>query len=198
MKKLVSLLFALALACPTAADAADKYIFDPVHTQVLFSVSHLGFSHSHGRFLKFDGNFTFDEQAPETSSVEVTINTDSLDLGSDEWNAHVKGKDFLNVEKFPQMTFKSAKIEKTGDNTGYLTGDLTLLGVTRPVTLAVTFNGAGIHPYTKNRIAGFSATGMIKRSEFGMTGSLPAVGDEVMLTIEVEGLRQDFENLNNK
>ncbi|HEX2753257.1 MAG TPA: YceI family protein, partial [Alphaproteobacteria bacterium] len=120
-----------------------------------------------------------------------TIDTNSLTMDDDAWEKHLKNEDFFNVEKFPAMTFKSTKVEKTGDNTGRVTGDLTLLGVTKPVTLDVIFNKGGIHPYSKKYVAGFSATGKLNRSEFGMTYGLPGVGDEVNISIEVEGIREE-------
>lgn len=178
---------------------STKYSFDPAHTQVLFKVGHLGFSNSHGRFDKFDGFFTFDAATPEASQVEVTIDARSVDMmGSAKWSEHVRSERFLNAEKFPEMTFKSTKVEKTGERTGKVTGDLTMLGVTKPVTLDVIFNNSGTHPHSGNHIAGFSATGMLKRSEWGMMGSLPAVGDDVSLIIEVEGNRRDFDDIQKK
>lgn len=196
MKKLFSsLIIAAALfATSPAQAAAEKYIFDPAHTQVMFSISHLGFSFSHGKFTKFTGGFEFDPENVANSKADVSIDTNSINMDSIEWENHLKGADFFNVEKFPAMTFKSASVEKTGENTGKLNGDLTLLGVTKPVTLDVTYNKSGIHPYSKNMIAGFSATGTIKRSDFGMNYGLPGVGDDVALDIQVEGIRQDFEN----
>ncbi len=194
MKKLVSLVLALAFLIPLQAQAAaDKYIYDPAHTQVIFAASHLGFSFSHGTFNKFSGGFVFDQENPEASQADMVIETGSIDLNSEAWNTHMKSADFFNVEKFPTMVFKSTKVEKTGDRTANLTGDLTLLGVTRPVTLAVTFNKAGAHPMNKNQVAGFSAAGTLKRSDFGMVYGLPNVGDDVQLIIQVEGIRQDFE-----
>ncbi len=171
--------------------AADSYAFDKVHTQIMFSVSHLGFSFSTGSFTAFDGGFTFDEAKPENSSVNVTIDTDSISLHDDKWEEHMKSEDFFNVAVFPTMTFKSTLAEKTGDNTARLTGDLTLLGVTRPVTLDVIFNKAAVHPYSKQYVAGFSATGTLKRSDFGMVYGLPGIGDEVNITLEVEGIRHE-------
>lgn len=193
MKKTLAALTLAALmgAAVPALAAADKYAFDPAHTQIFFSADHLGFSRSTGRFNKFTGGFTFDEKAPENSSVEVSIDMNSVDMGSEAWDKHLKSADFFNVEKFPTMTFKSTKIEKTGEKTGKLTGDLTLLGVTSPVTLDVTYNQSGIHGYTKSYVAGFSATGTVKRSDFGMTYGLPGVGDDIALNIQVEGVRED-------
>ncbi|MDF3023735.1 MAG: hypothetical protein K0R10_1096 [Alphaproteobacteria bacterium] len=189
---------ALLLAATPALAAPDKYSFDPAHTQILFSVSHLGFSHSHGRFNKLDGSFTFDEKNPAASTIDVTIDTSSVDMGSNEWDDAVTADALLNAKKFPKMTFKSTGVTKTGDKTGSVTGDLTLLGVTKPVTLNVTYNKSGNHPYTKNHLAGFSASATLKRSEFGMVKYLPDVGDDVTITIEVEGIRQDFEGMNAK
>ena len=105
----------------------------------------------------------------------------------------MKNEDFFNVEKFPEMTFKSTGVTVTGENTGDVTGDLTLLGVTKPVTLHVTFNKAGKHPMGDKYAAGFSATGTLRRSDFGMDYGLPMVSDEVELRIEVEGVRENRE-----
>jgi polyisoprenoid-binding protein YceI len=186
MKNVKALLAVLLLSSAPAIAAPVEYELDAAHTQVFFAVNHLGFSNSHGRFLDFTGGFTFDEAAPEASTVDVSIDTDSLDMASERWEDHLKGPDFFNVEKFPKMTFKGTKIEKTGEKTGKLTGDLTLLGVTKPVTLDVTFNKAGEHPMMKTPWAGFSARGTLKRSEFGMNYGLPNVADDVSLIIEVE------------
>ncbi|RZO86348.1 MAG: polyisoprenoid-binding protein [Oceanococcus sp.] len=177
----------LAVAVATPAQAADKYKFDTVHSQVIFFVSHLGFSMSEGEFLDFDGGFSFDQKNWGNSSVDVTIKTASISLDDKKWDDHMKNEDFFNVEKYPTMTFKSTKVESKDGKTGTITGDLTLLGVTKPVTLDVTFNKAGAHPFNpKKQLIGFSATGTLKRSEFGMKYALPAVGDEVEIRIEVE------------
>lgn len=201
MKKFFSFVTAFLLLAAVSAPvqaAVEKYIYDPAHTQVMFSVSHLGFSFSHGKFTKFSGGFEFDPDAVENSSADMTIETASINMDSVEWDNHLKNADFFDVEKFPAMTFKSTKAEKTGENTGKLTGDLTLLGVTKPVTFDVVYNKSGMHPYSKNYIAGFSATGAIKRSDFGMTYGLPGVGDDVNIEIQVEGIRQDFEGVKKK
>lgn len=189
MKKFAAIaLLGLLSATSPANAAAERYAFDKDHTQIFFSVNHLGFSNSTGKFEEFDGHFTFDPEKPENSSVYVTIKTDEIEIGSDEWEDHLENADFFNAEKFPVMTFTSTKVEKTGEKTGKLTGDLTLLGVTKPVTLDVTFNKVGVHPYSGKQVAGFSATGTLLRSDFGMNYGLPAVGDEVSIRIEVEGI----------
>lgn len=177
----------------------EHYSFDKAHTQILFFADHLGFSHSQGEFLDFDGGFVFDRTKPENSSVEVTIQTASIDMDDEKWDEHMKSGDFFNVESFPTMTFKSTNIEVTGDNTANITGDLTILGVTKPATLAVTHNKSAKHAFSGKYVSGFSAKGMIKRSDYGMTYGLPMVGDEIELRIEVEGEREgDAPGVTNK
>lgn len=187
MKMLPLALSALLLLPAAALAAPQAYELEAPHTQVLFSVDHLGFTKSYGQFTGISGGFTFDPEAVETSSVEVTIDTNSLSMEHGKWDAHLKNPDFFNVEKFPTMTFKSTKIEKTGEKTGKLTGDLTLLGVTKPVTLDVTWNKSGPHPMSGTPVAGFSARGTLKRSDFGMNYGVPNVGDEVEMIIEAQG-----------
>lgn len=167
----------------------EKYEFDKSHTQILFFVDHLGFSKSQGEFHGYDGFFMFDRGEPAKSKVEISIKTSSIDMDSEKWNDHMKSKDFFDVENYPAMTFKSTNIEVTGDNTANITGDLTLLGITKPVTLSVTHNKSGKHPFSGKFVAGLSASATIKRSEFGMTYGVPGVGDDVEIRIEVEGIR---------
>lgn len=180
----------LFFAAPANAQV-EQYELDKVHTQIFFSVSHLGFSHSHGRFLDFDGHFTFDRTKPENSNVEVKIRTNGLEMNDNAWNEHLKGKDFFNVAQYPEMNFKSTGIKILTDKTADITGDLTMMGVTKPVTLHVTYNKSDKFPFGDHYVSGFSATGMLKRSDFGMKGFIPAVSDEVELMIEVEGIRKD-------
>ena len=178
------------LGAGSANAALERYTFDPVHTQVLFFVSHLGFSHSAGKFLAFDGGFSFDPDSWTTSSVDVGIRTASINMDDQKWEKHLRSPDFFDVEKYPIMRFKSTKVEQTGEHQALIHGDLTLLGVTRPVTLETTFNKAGVHPKNKNYVAGFSARTMVKRSEFGMKYGVPMLGDDVEVRLEVEGIRQ--------
>lgn len=190
--KFLSLFLAAGLMLMTISPAhaqIENYEFDKAHTQIMFSVSHLGFTNSHGRFMEFDGGFQFNRAEPEKSAVNVTIQTASIFMGTDKWDDHMKNQDFFNVEKFPTMAFKSTAVEKTGENTGKITGDLTILETTKPVTLDVVFNKAGKSPFGEMYKAGFSATANIKRSDFGMTYGLPMVGDDVKIMIEVEGDR---------
>ena len=195
MRSLLTTAAALAImAFPGQAKAQiETYIFDKAHTQILFFVDHLGFSMSQGEFLDYDGQFVLNRDAPDQSAVEVTIQTASIDMDNEKWDAHMKNEDFFDVGQFPTMTFKSTGIEMTGEEQATLTGDLTILGVTKPVTLDVKHNKSGVHPFNKKFVAGFSATGTVKRSEFGMTYGVPGVGDDVELRIEVEGFREEPE-----
>lgn len=192
-----ALLLALIISSAAAAKGPERYAFDPAHTQVQFSVDHLGFSHPHGRFDRIRGGFTFDAAHPEKSALAVTIDAASIDMGSSDWDRALTGANFLNTAKYPEISFHSTTIEKTGARTGKITGDLTLRGVTKPVTLEVTYNRSGMHPLNKNYIAGFSASAKIRRADFGMTYGLPGIGDDVSIDIQVEGIRQDFDNLRN-
>jgi polyisoprenoid-binding protein YceI len=192
-----SAVFIAAFAPLTAQAQIENYGFDKVHTQIFFSVDHLGFTQSVGRFLDFDGGIVFDRTKPEGSSVDVTIKTASLEMNDEKWNAHLKSADFFNVEKFPSISFKSTGIKVTGEKTADITGDLTILGVTKPTVLHTTFNNAGKHPFADEYHAGFSAAADIKRSDFGLKYGLPAVGDDVKITINVEAIRKD-EGTKNK
>ena len=169
----------------------ETYEFDKAHTQILFFVNHLGFSDSQGEFHEYDGHFTFDRGAPEKSSVEVTIQTASIDMDHEKWDAHMRNEDFFDVETFPTMTFKSTEIEVTGENDAAIHGDLTILGVTKPVSLAVRHNKSGKHPFSGKFVAGFSASTTVKRSEFGMNYGLPMISDDIEVRLEVEGVRKE-------
>jgi len=195
---LALLLFTLPAAAAGTEAKPANYIYDPVHTQIEFRVDHLGFSHPSGRFLKFTGGFTFDPASAESSEVHITIDPASVDMGSVDWQRALTGSEFLDVAKYKDITFKSTKILRTGDKTGKMTGDITIHGVTRPITLDVTYNKSGTHPYNKNYLAGFSATASLKRSDFGMTFGLPGIGDVVDISLQVEGIRQDFNGIDKK
>jgi polyisoprenoid-binding protein YceI len=170
-----------------AAQAADKYALDPMHTFVVFKVTHLGYIHVVGWFTAVAGELTFDPADVTKSTLNVTIKTASIDTHFPQRNKDLMSPDFLNVAEFPEMTFKSTAIEKTGDKTGKVTGNLTLLGVTKPVTMDVTFNKIAPNPFNNNTpTAGFEAHTAIKRSDFGMKAAIPSVGDEVDISIDAE------------
>jgi polyisoprenoid-binding protein YceI len=183
------LLLLLLITLSSSKLFADQYELEPVHTQILFFCDHLGFSKSQGEFLEFDGSFTFKPENPESSSAEITIQTASIDMDNQKWNDHMKNEDFFDVESFPTMTFKSTRVESISAGKMHLYGELTLLDQTHPVTLKVTHNKSGVHPFSGKYIAGFSATTSIKRSQYGMTYGLPALGDDIEVRLEVEGIK---------
>lgn len=177
----------------TANAQLEQYHLDRPHTQILFSVSHLGLSRSHGKFLDYSASIVFNHDHIEKSSVNATIQTNSLTLNDPAWDAHVKGKDMLDTQTYPTMTFKSLTIKPLTDKTADITGELTLHGVTKPVTLHVTYNGANHDPFGNDFRAGFLATTNIKRTDFGITSGIPFVGDDIEIKIEVEAIREDNE-----
>lgn len=185
MTRMATAAAVLALSASPAL-AADEFAFDHSHTHVLFFVDHLGFSTTQGEFLEFDGTLMLDTEAPENSSVTVSIATDSIDTGYADRDEHLRSGDFFNVEEYPEMTFASTGVTVTGENSAEVAGDLTILGVTQPVTLDVTLNGLGAHPFNGSTVAGFSATTTISRSDFGMDFGVPAIGDEIEIRIETE------------
>ena len=166
------------------------FAVDKSHAKLIFSFNHFGFSTSYGLFSDFDAKLTFDPKAPTKSAVEVTVSMDHIDTFVPKLDGHMKSADMFDVAKYPTASFKSTAIEVTGPNTGKVTGELTLHGVTKPVTLDTTFNGGGINPVSKNYVVGFSATGKVKRTDFGVSYAAPVVGDEVTLTISGEFIRQ--------
>lgn len=182
---------AIALPAALPAQAAPvAYKIDPAHTSVAFIVNHLGFSNLIGRFNTVSGELSFDKDAVTASTLSVTIDATSVDTNHAKRDEHLRSPDFFNTKEFPTLAFKSTKIEKTGERTGTLTGDLTLLGVTKPVVLSVTFNKDGVSPATKLETAGFSARGTVKRSEFGMKYGTPYISDDIELLLETEAVKK--------
>jgi polyisoprenoid-binding protein YceI len=177
---------------------AGAYTLDKAHSSLIFRVNHLGFSNYTARFKRFDAQLQFDPANLAASSVTVTIDprsleTDYPDPATLDFNAQLQNDQWLNTAQFPQMTFRSSKIEPTGPRTMRITGELALHGVTQPMTLDATFNGgyAG-HPMDPHARIGFSAHGSLKRSQFGIAYGVPAPGttmgvsDDVSVTIETE------------
>ncbi len=181
---------ALTLLGAAPSFAADVYKLEPTHTSVTFQYTHFGFSHPTGKFMNAVGSVSLDEKAPANSSVEVSFAIAGLDTGVAALDTHLKSPDFFDAAKFPTATFKSTKVELTGADTAKVTGDLTIKGVTKPVTLNVKLNQKAIHPMMKKMDAGFTATGSIKRSDFGMGAYVPAVSDQIDLYIEAEAIAQ--------
>lgn len=179
----------LLFASPIALARPADYVFDPVHSQVMFFADHLGFSYPMGRFAAPSGGFRFDPDDVAGSSVDATVAVATLDLGDAAWQRKMLSDDFLDAERHPVLRFVSERVEAIGDQRLRIHGQLTLRGVTRPVALEATINRVGRHTYSMQYIAGFSATATIKRSDFGITRLLPAVGDEVRIRLEIEGIR---------
>ena len=171
-----------------AALAADSYTLDPGHTFPRFEISHFGFSTHHGQFNKTAGKIVLD-RAAKTGSIEITVQTASIGTGDPKLEEHLRSPDFFNVEKFPTMVFRSKAVRFNGDVPVSAEGELTLLGVTKPLTLTISRVVCAQHPFYKKEDCGADVTATLKRSEFGMTKYVPAVGDEVKLRIQVESLK---------
>ncbi|GIL41229.1 YceI family protein [Roseiterribacter gracilis] len=185
--RLPALLSAVLLLAAAPAFAETKtYTLDSTHAHVQYSVDHLGFSTSRGAFRDVSGTLQLDVAKPETAKLNVTIPIAGFDSFDKKRDEHIKSADFLDAAKYPDMTFTSTKVQKTGPKTAKVTGDLTLHGVTKPVVLNVTLHKQGEHPVLKKAWAGFSATGTIKRSDFGISAGIPFVSDAVQITLDAE------------
>jgi polyisoprenoid-binding protein YceI len=184
--------FAVAVVVATLAGSAfanpETYTVDPRHTWPVFEVNHLGFSTQRGRFNKSAGKVVLD-RAAKTGTVDLTIDTTSIDMGLEKWDEHLKSDEFFNVEKFPTMTFKSNKLVFDGDKLVEADGDLTLHGVTKPVKLAINGFHCGFNPVAKKEACGADISTTIKRSDFNMMKLVPAVSDEVKIMSPVEALK---------
>lgn len=179
---------ALALASTVAIAAPVTYKIDPNHTDVVARWSHFGFSHPIANFLQADGTLVYDAAKPTASRVEVTLPLAGLDAQVPDLTEHLRSADFFDAAQFPNATFKSTSVKAAGKGKLIVIGDLTIKGVTKPVTLNVTFNKAGVHPLGKREAIGFDATATVKRSEFGLGAYVPNVSDEVTLTITTEAM----------
>ena len=188
-KTLLTLSAASLLGTSLLASAADyKFDKEGQHAFVQFRIQHLGYSWLYGTFKDFDGTFTFDEANPAADKVNVTLHTASLDTNHAERDKHIRSADFLNTAKFPQATFASTAVKKEGKEYK-ITGDLTLNGVTKPITLDARLLGEGKDPWGGYR-AGFEANGEIVLKEFNITKDLGPASQKAELIISVEGVRQ--------
>jgi polyisoprenoid-binding protein YceI len=185
------LLSTLLAATATSAFAApQKYDIDTTHTQVIFSWDHFGFSKPSALLEKFTGEFNLDTADLTKSSISITFPLDGLHTGVPKLDEHLKSPDFFDAAKYPDITFKSTKVEKSGANGLKVTGDLTIHGVTKPQTLEVKVNKIGDNPMLKKASAGFDATTTIKRSEFGVGKYVPNVSDEIPVRITLDSHAQ--------
>lgn len=178
------------LACLASPGWAEQYEFDKVHTQILFFVDHLGYSKSQGEFLEFDGRFSFDKSNFESTQVELTILTDSIDMDDEEWNREMKGKRYLNTGEHPTIRFASTSVEPLDNKSAIVHGQLTILGRTQPIALQMTFNKIGISLTSGKQVVGFSGRTTLNRSDFGMKSFLRFIGNEVEIRLEVEGFAE--------
>lgn len=185
---------ALSQTPPTRDPAqiqAGTYAVDPGHTQVGWKVSHMGFSNYYGSFSDVSGSLTLDPKNPAQSKLAIKIPVSSVATTSDKLTGELKSEQWLDASKFPDMTFVSTKVTPDGKDKATVAGNLTLHGVTKPVTLDVTLVGAGANPLNKKYTVGFEATGTLKRSEFGVKTYVPLIGDDLHLTIAGAFERQE-------
>jgi polyisoprenoid-binding protein YceI len=187
--KLHTLFAALVVtAVSLPAFAADTMKIDPNHTYPNFTINHLGFSTMHGRFGSTSGTIVMDQKG-NTSSVEVKIVAASIDTGFQKRDDHLRSPDFLNVKEFPEITYKSTKVVFKDAATATVEGNLTMAGVSKPVTLQVNNIKCGPNPFDKKETCGFNGSAKIKRSDWGVKYGLPAVGDDMEIMLEVEAIK---------
>lgn len=189
-KPLFGLALAAALAIPGLA-AADEYLIDTegAHAFVQFRIPHLGYSWLYGRFDEFSGRFSYDEDNPGASDVEVTIKTASLDSNHAERDKHLRDEEFLDVKQYPEATFKSTSFSENDDGTAVLEGDLTLRGITKPIRIDVEHVGHGPDPWGGYR-RGFQGSTRFALKDFGIERDLGPASRDVEMILSIEGIRQ--------
>lgn len=188
----------LAMAAALVVPArADVYTFDPGYTNVTFSWNHLGLSRQSGRILQYGGVLEFDPMEPEQAKVDVALKVASLSTGVAQLDRDLRSSDFFDAARHPEIAFRSTSIRTTGEKTGEVEGDLTIMGETRPVVLQVRWNYTGEHPLAKLNptyigkfVSGFSARTTILRSAWGIKRAIPLVSDEIEISIETEWVRK--------
>ncbi|MEN9764079.1 MAG: hypothetical protein RL397_34 [Pseudomonadota bacterium] len=185
---LTAIAVSTAVTAP-ALSAPETFVVDPTHTYPRFSYDHFGLSTQLSKFTKTSGKVILDKAA-KTASVEIDIDMKSVDTGYATFNEHIQAEDFLDTNKFPKATFKSTKVIFDGDKPASIEGNLTIKGVTKPVTLKVNRYVNKPHPMRKVDVIGADASTVIKRSDFNAGKFAPAVGDEVTITVAIEALKQ--------
>lgn len=186
--KFKTLALGLTLASVTTFSMAKPvaYTIDPGHTATVFSWSHFGFSTPSANFSDIQGTITVDNEKPANSSVNVTIPVSSINTNVKALDEHIQKAEFFDVEKYPNITFKSTKVQALGKNKYKITGDLTIKGVTKPVVLDAVLNKQAVHPMTKLQTIGFNATTSFNRSAFNVGAYVPNVGDKITVNITTE------------
>ena len=192
MKTIASSLLAAGLLASTVNVSAEDYNIDikGMHASIQFRVQHLGYSWLYGRFNDFGGKFSYDEAAPEKATINVTINTKSVDSNHAERDKHLRGDDFLDVEKYPEATFVSTGYTVGKDGKGTMKGDFTLHGVTKPIEIAVESIGAGNDPWGGYR-RGFEGKTSFAMADFGIKKNLGPKSKDVELILSIEGTKTD-------
>jgi polyisoprenoid-binding protein YceI len=186
----LSKLIVLCLAAATSSAFATTYTIDPDHTFPSFKTDHMGISKWRGKFDKTSGTVTLDKAA-KTGSLNIVIDTASVDFGHSKLNEHVRGEDFLNATKFPTATYKADSFKFDGDKPVAVMGEFTLMGVTKPLTLNINAFKCITHPMLKREVCGADASGEFKRTDFGMTKYVPPFDPVIKLFIQVEAVKAD-------
>ncbi len=176
---------------PALAASSNSYRYDTVHSQVLFSISHNGYSRPFGRLHVADGWLRFDPDHWEDAATELDIDLASVDMGDDGWNKAVCKPALLDCSRERYAHFVSTGVERQDDHHGVLVGQLTLRGISQPLRLSFTFNRAGPTIYGLHKVAGFSATGTLDRNAFGITANAGSIGQQVTLWLELEAIGDD-------
>lgn len=189
MKKFIFAVAATTMLA-THAMAAEKFEFDKNHTNIMWFANHAGFSDSMGQFMDYDGHILLDEDNIEKSSVQIDIQTGSMMTGLAAFDKHLTNKDFFNVLRHPTATFKSTAVKKVNDKDLEVQGELTMLGITKPLTLNATINKIDMNPFTDQKTIGASVEATVKRSEYGMDYAIDwGISDDVKIQIELEALK---------
>ena len=186
-----ALLATLALVIGTPAVHAQTYNIDPGHTYPSFEADHLGLSFWRGKFTKTTGKVVLDRGSSTGGSIEITIDASSIDFGHAKMNENARGKDMFNVEQFPTVTYKSRALKFEGEKLVAVEGDMTLLGVTKPMPLKVTHFKCMMHPMLKREVCGVDASARFDRSDYGLSYGVPRFSPEVKLQIQAEAVRAD-------
>ncbi len=171
----------------TRVDSAE-FVLEPAHTSVVFAINHLGYSYTYGRFNKVGGQLRFESDSPSAAEFAIDIDPSSVDTNDAKRDEHLRGADFFNVRQFPSMQFRSTAVRTTPEGL-QLTGNFTMHGVTKQITIPLKMLGEGKGPYGKDRI-GFLSQFSLKRSDFGMNNMLGPIGDDVSVLMSFEGIKQ--------
>jgi polyisoprenoid-binding protein YceI len=185
-----TLIISAALVVAASSASAQTYTIDPGHTYPSFEADHLGISFWRGKFTKTTGKVVLD-RAAKTGSIDIVIDASTIDFGHTKMNEHTRGKDMLNVEQYPTVTYKSTALKFEGEKLVGVDGEMTMMGVTKPLALKVKSFKCIMHPMLKKEVCGADAYGMFDRSDYGLTYGLPRFAPEVKLAIQVEGIKAD-------